>query len=676
MRQIAKELKEKGNQFLKVNNFKEAIKCYQQALILDPNYTDVYNNLGVAYLRKNDEIQAIKNFKRAIEINKQYTVSYINLAVVYLNKNCYKKAESLLRQSLKINKKIPEAYYNLGIIFLQQKKLKKAKENFKKAIELRGDYAKAISNLGVVLEQEKKYFEDKRLFSQTKNLLPNADSYYHLGVSLKKQKKIKEAISCFEHTIRLNPSHRDAYAHLISQLLNIGQWSHLEELKKDLKELDKKAIVFRQRPGTTPFMSLYLDDNPKDNLMIAKAWSDYLCKLKIKTNPVEKKPLKSFRLGKKIRVGYLSNTFHDHPVGEILINVLRHHNRERFEFVLYSYDDKDTSLYQFYVENFGHRFIDIKDLNTSQAVQKIVEDKIDILVDLNGYTQEGKFKILAFHPALIQVSWLGFLGTTGASFIDYLIADETVIPKEETKFFTEKIVYLPNTYQPIFHPRLDSYQKPQKKDFGLPEKGIVFSSFCSSYTIEPIIFSVWMEILKAVANSVLWLRKTDQSAMENLRDFARTSGVDEQRLIFADNIPLKQHLARLQLVDIVLDTRIYQEGVVTSNALWVGVPVITILGKHLASRTSASMLKAIGMEELIVTDLNQYKDLAIKLATHPKLLQSIKKKISLQQKTAAVFNIKKFVFGLEKAYQTMGQIFKMGLTPKEIAIKEDKILFK
>lgn len=659
MNKKAEELKKLGNSFLEKGEIDKAIKYYQKALSLVPDYDEAYNNLGVAYQRKNDFPTAIANFKKAIILNPKYAATYSNLGIVSLLKGKLKEASRFFKKAIKLNPRLSEPYYNLGIVFNQQFQLQKAADSFKKALEINPQYAKAKSNLGAVLRNQGKLKEGEKAFRQTLNLISDDEAYYNLGIVLKDQGKIKEAIGCFEHVIRLNPYHQDAYANLIDQMFHLCDWSRIEELKKDLEKLTENSLKSGQRPGKTPFMSLYWDDDPRQNFLICRAWSE-----EIKKEVKNSAGLFSFkqpkRKRKKIRLGYLSNNFHDHPVGEILINLLRFQQKDKFEVFLYSYGYDDTRLYRSYVRNFGHRFLDIKNLSHLQAAKKIAKDEIDILVDLNGHTQGHRLEICALKPAPIQISWLGFLGTTGADFIDYLIADRVVVPKNHLSFYREKIVYLPSSYQPVFHPAVEWGKKPEKTG-----RSVVFSSFNNAYKIEPVMFDIWMEILKKVPNSVLWLWKNNQEMAENLKTQAKIKGVDPQRLIFGESLPLKKHLKRLGLVDIALDTRIYNGGATTSNALWTGIPVITLQGNHFASRASTSMLKAIGLEELITKNLEEYKNLAIKLATNTKTLAKIKEKIKIRHQTSPLFDIQKFTADLENSYQLIWENYLSGRKPNK-----------
>ena len=280
----------------------------------------------------------------------------------------------------------------------------------------------------------------------------------------------------------------------------------------------------------------------------------------------------------------------------------------------------------------------------------IYNDVVDILVDLKGHTNGNRLGIMALKPAPISVTWLGFPGTTGASYIDYVIADDIVVPKKHQKYYTEKVLYMPNSYQPNDNEQKISDLRFKRQDLGLPEKGIVFASFNQSYKISSETFASWMKILKAVPNSVLWLYEKLDLASLNLKKEAKKRGVDPKRLIFAGNLPKEDHLVRLKSVDIALDTFTYNGHTTTSDCLWAGVPVITLKGNHFASRVSASLLTAIGLPELITNSQKEYEELAISLANSPKRLTAIRNSLFLNLKSKPLFDTIQFTKDLEKIY--------------------------
>jgi predicted O-linked N-acetylglucosamine transferase (SPINDLY family) len=295
---------------------------------------------------------------------------------------------------------------------------------------------------------------------------------------------------------------------------------------------------------------------------------------------------------------------------------------------------------------------------------------VDILVDLKGYTTGGRMQISALRPAPVQVSYLGFPGTTGADFFDYIITDRIVTPQNQAPYYSEKFVYLPHCYQVNDHAQVIAEKEWTKTRLGLPENSIVFCSFNQGYKIDPTMFNVWMKILTKVPDSVLWLSVKSKTAKENLRQEAKARDVNPERLLFAERLPKQDHLARLALADLALDTRIYNGHTTSSDSLWAGVPVITLQGNHFASRVSSSILRAIGLPELITKSMEEYEALAVKLALKPEERQAIRVKIAMHRFKAPLFDTPRFVKNLEKAYKEMWNIFAAGEEPRRIELED------
>jgi len=313
-------------------------------------------------------------------------------------------------------------------------------------------------------------------------------------------------------------------------------------------------------------------------------------------------------------------------------------------------------------------FIDGKTLSDEEIASRVRETEIDILIDLKGFTQDARTNVFALRPAPIQVSYLGYPGTMGASYIDYIIADQTVIPDECRKFYSEKIAFLPNTYQANDRKRVISDKAFTRSDLGLPSQGFVFCCFNSSYKILPDVFDCWMRILKQVEGGVLWLLEDNASAASNLKKEAVARRVSSERLVFAKRMPLPEHLARHRLADLFLDTLPCNAHTTASDTLWAGLPVLTCLGETFAGRVAASLLNAVRMPELIATTLEAYERMAIDLATHPEKLATIKHKLAENRLTTPLFDTKLFTKHIEAAYTTMYERHQAGLAPDHIIV--------
>jgi predicted O-linked N-acetylglucosamine transferase (SPINDLY family) len=355
--------------------------------------------------------------------------------------------------------------------------------------------------------------------------------------------------------------------------------------------------------------------------------------------------------GQKIHVGYLSADFHDHATMRLMAEVFELHDRSRFHITAYSSGPDNGSAMRARAKNAFDKFVDIRDDSLEGAARKIHADRIDILVDLKGYTQHSRSAILALRPAPVQVNYLGYPGTMGADFVDYLIADRFIIPPEHFEHYSEKVVWLPDCYQPNdrTRPRLAA---PSRESCGLPDAGMVFCCFNQTYKITPEIFDVWCRLLQAVPGSVLWLLAKPH-VEDNLRREAERRGVDPERLVMAPGLAPEKHLARLQCADLFLDTIPYNAHTTCSDALWMGLPVITCVGETFPSRVAGSLLTAMGMPELITYNLEDYYALALSLALDREKREGMRNKIIALRDTAPLFDSVRFTRNLEAVYEKM-----------------------
>ncbi len=691
-----------GNVFKDKNELNEAISCYQKALQLKSDYAGAYYNLGTIFQHRGDLNEAISCYQKALHLKSDYIAASYNIGIAFhdlgkLSKAifCYQKTIQLkpdqaepyynignaLQKQGKLNEAISyyqkaiqlkpdyiETHNNLGITFYYLGKLNEAISCFHKALQLKPDYAEASNNLGNAFLEQDKLSEAISCYKKALQLKPDlAIAYYGMGNVLQEQGKIDEAISYLENAIQLKPELNEAYSHLVFQLQRTCAWQRLEGLTDKLDASTRKALDEGVKPTEAPFISIARHSDLSHNFAIAKSWSNdidrAMSKLEIQFLFDEKRLYK-----RKIAVGYLSNDFCNHPVAHLMLSLFGLHNRDEFEIFCYSYGKDDGSYYRTRIKQDCDKFVDIRMLNHTDAAKCIYEDQVDILVDLMGHTRNNRLSICALRPAPIQVSYLGFPGTTGADFFNYIITDRIVTPKDHAPYYSEKFVYLSHCYQVNDYTQAISNKDFKKADFGLPEGSFTFCSFNQAYKIERIIFNVWMNILLQVPESVLWLSLESKTAEKNLRHEAELRGLKPERLIFSNRLPIDEHLKRLKLADLALDTQIYNGGATTSNALWAGVPVITLQGSHFASRMSASILTAIGLTELITYSLEEYETLAVRLTCNPEELQAIRQKLDKNRLVAPLFDTPRFVRNLETAYKEMWKIFLAGERPRQIDV--------
>jgi len=436
-------------------------------------------------------------------------------------------------------------------------------------------------------------------------------------------------------------------------------WSLCEE------NLDKLKVELSQsKPVTAPFPLLAVLDSPALQKTAAKVYAEIMFP--------ERHALGCFDKGepdRKIRIGYFSADFHNHATAYLMAELFEAHDSSRFELYGFSFGPNRNDEMRQRVSSAFDRFIDVRDKSDRQVARLSRDLGIDIAIDLKGHTQDARTGIFAEGCAPVQVNYLGYPGTMGVAYIDYVIADKTVIPAESQSDFTEKVVYLPHSYQVNDSRRRISDRVFTKKELGLPESGFVFCCFNNNYKILPSTFDSWIRILKAVEGSVLWLFEDNPTAARNLRKEAMARGVDGSRLTFAGRMPLGEHLARHQLADLFIDTLPCNAHTTASDALWAGLPVLTCMGKSFASRVAASLLKAIELPELIAHTPEEYETKAIELATDPSKLNEIKGKLKRNRMTTPLFNSKLFARHIEAAFEEMHARYQAGLPPAVIEVQ-------
>ena len=375
--------------------------------------------------------------------------------------------------------------------------------------------------------------------------------------------------------------------------------------------------------------------------------------------------------GPRITLGYLSGDFHDHPTAHLMGGLFALHDRDAFRVIAYSHGRDDGSAYRKRLEGECDSFVDIRDMDPGQAARRIYDDHVDILIDLKGHTEGNWLEICALRPAPVVATYLGFPGTTGAGFIDYILTDRIVSPEDHAAFYSETFAYLPHCYQVNDRTQAIAGDRVTRAGCGLPGDAFVFCSFNKNYKIEPAMFGVWMDLLAGTPDSVLWLMRGNDLAEGNLRREAAVRGIAADRLVFAGGLPKDRHLARLGLADLALDTRVCNGHTTTSDALWAGVPVITIKGGHFASRVSASILNAVGLPELVTGSLDAYAALAGELSHDPDRLRQLRDRLAENRLSEPLFDTPRFVKNLERAYQRMWERFVEGSAPRRIEVAED-----
>jgi len=636
----------------------EAIGAYNKALAIKPDYADAYNNMGNALKEQGKLDEAITSYSKALSIKTDYAVAFYNMGTALKDQGKLDEAIGAYNKALAIKPDYAGAHYNMGNALQEQSKPEKAIEAYNKALAIKPDHAEAYNNIGTTLKDQGKL--DEAIASYNKALAIKtdyADAYYNMGTVLQEQSKPEEAIASYNKALTIKPDYENARTQKLHQQAHICNWDSIAEDAKLIPELGTLE------KHVSPLALLSLEDSPDRHLTRSKIYAK--AKYPQKILPPKDKPSKR---PKRIRIGYFSTDFKEHPVAYLIAKVLEQHNRDKFEVCGYSiHGPSSCKMRQRLVKSFDS-FTDVQSISDRDIALQARQDEIDIAVDLNGYTQYARTGIFAYRAAPIQISYLGYPGTMGSNFMDYIVADGFLIPGENQKYFNEKPLYLPNTYMPTDDSRELSQKPMSRNELGLPDDAFVFCCFNNNYKISPTEFDIWMRLLTKVENSVLWLRKSNQTSKINMKNEAQKRKVDPSRIVFADKLPMDEHLARHRLADLFIDTFAFNAHTTATEALWAGLPVVTKIGLGFAARVAGSLLNAVGLPELVTETERDYEALILELATNPTKLVKIKEKLATNRLTQPLFNTELYTKHLENGYQQAYESYFNGNLPQTIIV--------
>ncbi len=627
----------RGVAFNDLGLYNDAIKDYHKAIQLDPSYAEAYCNLGVTFNHLGRYKDASISLNKAIALRPSFVTAFINLGISLYNLSMIHEGLKQYDIALELNPNIALTYMQRGIAFLALKKYNEAFESYDKAISLNPDYVDAYLNAGIAFMAVKNPTEALAIYNQAILIDPYMARLYSLkSNALEALKRHEESIECLGEALKLDKNIPGALGGLLFRKKALIDWKDYDKLIEEIKRGAEKNISLSEA-----FECLSLFNDP---VLLKK-----IAALEASQYP-QIAALKKYSAHKKIRLGFYSSDFQNHPIAQLTSEFFEKIDRSRFEITAFSFvaaSEEDT--YRKRLTKAFDKFIDVKNVNDLDVVLMSREFEIDIAIDLNGNTADSRTKIFALRAAPIQIHWLGFLGTMGAEFLDYIFADHILIPPEERVHYTEKIVYLPH-YQPNDTKREISTKQFNRSEFGLPNDQFVFCCFNNAYKISPYIFDSWMNILKESSGSILWIAEENEVAKHNIKKETLARGVDPSRVIFAKKIPLPEYLARFKLADLFLDTFPYSAGTVASDALRMGLPLIALQGRTFSSRMSASLLHAINMPELITTSNKEYEALAVDLYKDRIKYDTIKRKIQGELLNAALFDIKRTTKSIEDAF--------------------------
>jgi predicted O-linked N-acetylglucosamine transferase (SPINDLY family) len=648
-----------GWEALERDQFADAEALARRALEDAPDDSEAWYLLGSALLfqeRFHEALGPLENAAKSLHRRGvRHRLGYCCLATGDLA-----AAENALREEIRDHPDAVNAHNALGVALARQGQHAEALATFQKVLLREPDSEEANNNVGNVLSELGRNEEALPYLQKVVRINPqHGDAQYNLGTLLQSLGRHEEAVAALEQALRVSPGNSYALGYLVWNELAICRW---RELPARLEALRRHI---RQRDAAAPFVLVALPVSGAEQRACAERHVRNLL-------PQLPAPLwqgTRERRG-RLRVAYLSADFHEHATAYLAVRLFELHDRSQFETLGVSYGAPEASPMRRRLERAFDEFVDVRMHSDRDIAALLREREIDVAVDLKGHTTGARLGILAYRPAPVQVTYLGFPGTTGAPFIDYAIADRFVIPEDERVDYTESVVYLPGCYQVNDATREIAPARADRAALGLPAHGFVFCCFNNSYKITPEVFAAWMRLLAAVPHSVLWLLGDNANAVRNLRDGAASSGIDPRRLVFAPRVPHAEHLARLRMADLFLDTVPCNAHTTASDALWAGLPVLTVSGSTFAGRVAGSLLRAIGLPELVSASLAEYEGLALTLARDGVLLGSYRRRLHENRGTFPLFDTDRFRRHIEAAYQTMWARQEKGLPPASFEVTQ------
>lgn len=590
--------------------FEEAKALIDSILRINSKNAEALRLLSVVYAMQGDSLSALTAIRKVIKLDPRNGIAHSNHGNILRVLGRHEEAITSYKLALQFTPEYAEAHNNLANLYQELGLYEQSLPGYIKAIQLQADYAEAYTNLGNALSKLKKY---------------------------------EEALQSYIRAYELKPDQKFLLGNILHHKMLICDWFNFDEL------LSK--ITYDLRNGkkvVEPFGFQGVSSSEGDLLLAAEIFSaDHF------PPATEGASLDRGKRRSHIRIGYVCGEFRDHATSRLMTGVYECHDKSQFQVFAFDNGIDDGGDLRKRIESSVDQIISIKNKSTQAVAELVRELEIDILINLNGFYGDGRQDVFALHPAPIQVNYLGFPGTIGVNYFDYLIADKTVIPESSQDFYREKIAYLPNSYQANDSKREISKNKFTRQELGLPDDAFVFCCFNNNYKITPHMFDSWMRILDSIPKSVLWLIEDNTGASKNLRLEAAKRGISEDRIVFAERMSLPEHLARHRLADLFLDTLPYNAHTTASDSLWAGLPVLTCIGESFPGRVAASLLYAIDLPEMVVGDIQEYERLAIELAKNSSKLEMVRAKLLSNRANSPLFDTPFFTKNLESLFIEM-----------------------
>lgn len=706
-----------GNVLKAVGRSQDAILCYQRAIQLRPDYAIAYGNLASVYYEQGQLDLAITHYKQSIILDSTFLEAYNNLGNALKDAGRVDEAIACYQSCLQLQANHPQALTNLGNIYMEWNMMNMAANFYKATIQVTTGLSAPYSNLATIYKQQGHYMDAIACYNEVLRIDPMAaDGLVNRGNTLKEMGRVNEAIQdyiravtirptmaeghanlasaykdsglveaaikCYKQALLLRPDFPEAICNLLHTLQCVCDWEDRDSKFVEVETIVRRQIKMSVLPSVQPFHAIAYPFEPVLTLEISRKYAEH-CSLVASRFGVQSfthppcLPVKGEGGSGRLRVGYVSSDFGNHPLSHLMGSVFGMHNKEHIEVFCYALSQNDGSEWRQRIQAEVEHFIDVSALSSDVIARMISEAHIQVLINLNGYTKGARNEIFAMKPAPIQVSYMGFPGTTGANYIDYLVTDEFVSPTRLSHIYSEKLVHMPhcyfvNDYKQKNQDVLDPVCQPKRSDYGLPEDKFLFACFNQLYKIHPGIFITWCNILKRAPNSALWLLRFPAAGESRLKAFAAAQGVRPDQIIFTDVAAKSEHIRRSSLADMCLDTPLCNAHTTGTDVLWAGVPIITLPLEKMATRVAGSLCYATGFgEEMVVNSMQEYEDKAISLAQNPAKCQALTAKIKSVRMTSPLFDTVRWVRNLERAYFKMWNLYCTERHPQPFKVTEN-----
>jgi len=657
--QSAEAHNDHGRAQFQLDRYEAAIASYDKAIAIKPNNAQAYNNRGNALYELKQYEAAIASYDQTIALKSDHSAGHYNRSNALCTLKRYEAAIAGYDKAIALKPGHSGAYNKRGNALFELGQYEAAIASYDKAIALKYDYPDAHNNRGNALYRLKQYQAALDSYDTALALDSSyAGGYFNRGKMLHELRQYEAAIASYDMALALKSDLKPLHGMRLNAKIQICDWADLEAEVAQLT-----ARIERDEAASNPFTVLALSDSAPLQKRAAELWVQQESLPNLALPAIPKRAQHD-----KIRIGYFSADYHNHATLHLMAGLFEAHDRSRFELIALSFGPDSQDEMRKRLKAACEDFIDVRNQSDQEVALAARNLQIDIAIDLKGFTQDGRPGIFALRCAPLQVSYLGYPGTMGAAYIDYLIADLTLVPEGNQRHYSEKIIYLPNSYQVNDAKRSIADKVFTREELGLPQEGFVFCCFNNNYKITPGTFDGWMRILQRVEGSVLWLFEENPRAASNLRQAALRRGVNAERLIFAKRMTPPEHLARHRVADLFIDTLPCNAHTTASDSLWAGLPVLTCVGNAFAGRVAASLLNAIRLPELITSTQAQYEDLAVELATKPQRLAEIKHKLADNRTSTPLFDTLLYTKQLEAAYTEIYARYRAGLPPEHLFV--------